>query len=269
MHLVDDDDPYTDENFTIAHMQRYVDTAARRGVAEIGFTDHVYRFTVARDWLDEPLLARTTASTTSAATHAAVQAAQDAGLPVKVGLEVDYLAGQDEQIAGVVNGCDWDYVLGSVHWIDGYAVDWDAKSIWDQMTGGRGLAPIRRRAVRRGGDRPLRLDGAPRHGQGVRLAARPAAARAVRADRRRLPGGRRVRRGVDGRAADAAGGGLSGAGAAAAPARAGVPVTLASDAHEPGEVGRDFDRSVAALHDAGYRTITVFQRARPAAGASR
>jgi histidinol-phosphatase (PHP family) len=39
-----------------------------------------------------------------------------------------------------------------------------------------------------------------------------------------------------------------------------VPVTLASDAHEPGEVGRDFDRSVAALHDAGYRTITVFQR---------
>ena len=40
----------------------------------------------------------------------------------------------------------------------------------------------------------------------------------------------------------------------------GVPVTLASDAHGPDEVGRDFDRSVAALHDAGYRTITVFQR---------
>ena len=90
MHLVDDDLPYTDESFTIAHMLRYVDTAAHRGVAEIGFTDHVYRFTVAHDWLDEPLWQNDGVNDLGRY-HVAVQAAQDAGLPVKVGLEVDYL----------------------------------------------------------------------------------------------------------------------------------------------------------------------------------
>ncbi|MBW3592868.1 MAG: histidinol-phosphatase, partial [Actinobacteria bacterium] len=38
-----------------------------------------------------------------------------------------------------------------------------------------------------------------------------------------------------------------------------VPATLASDAHVPHAVGRDFDAAVAALRDAGYETITVFE----------
>jgi histidinol-phosphatase (PHP family) len=43
----------------------------------------------------------------------------------------------------------------------------------------------------------------------------------------------------------------------------GVPVTLASDAHEPGLVGRDFDRALELLCAAGYETITAFDERRP------
>jgi histidinol-phosphatase (PHP family) len=39
-----------------------------------------------------------------------------------------------------------------------------------------------------------------------------------------------------------------------------VPVTLASDAHRPADVGRSFDRALAVLRQIGYRTITVFDR---------
>jgi histidinol-phosphatase (PHP family) len=39
-----------------------------------------------------------------------------------------------------------------------------------------------------------------------------------------------------------------------------VPVTLASDAHRPDDVGRSFDRALAVLRQIGYRTITVFDR---------
>src|SRR5262249_18328624 len=40
----------------------------------------------------------------------------------------------------------------------------------------------------------------------------------------------------------------------------GVPVTLGPEAHAPGGVGREFGRAVGELHEAGYRTITVFDR---------
>jgi histidinol-phosphatase (PHP family) len=36
------------------------------------------------------------------------------------------------------------------------------------------------------------------------------------------------------------------------------PITLASDAHVPADVGRDLDRAVAHARLAGYETVTVF-----------
>jgi histidinol-phosphatase (PHP family) len=41
---------------------------------------------------------------------------------------------------------------------------------------------------------------------------------------------------------------------------AGAPVALSSDAHRPGDVGRDFDRAVAALVDAGVTELSTFAR---------
>jgi histidinol-phosphatase (PHP family) len=45
--------------------------------------------------------------------------------------------------------------------------------------------------------------------------------------------------------------------------RAGVPVTLSSDAHAPEDVARDYPTAVAALRGAGYETITRFARREP------
>ena len=45
---------------------------------------------------------------------------------------------------------------------------------------------------------------------------------------------------------------------------AGVPATLSSDAHQPGDVARDYATAVAALRGAGYETITRFSRREPA-----
>jgi histidinol-phosphatase (PHP family) len=40
-------------------------------------------------------------------------------------------------------------------------------------------------------------------------------------------------------------------------AAAGVPCTVSSDAHDPGDVGRDLDKAHAAMREAGYRYVTV------------
>jgi histidinol-phosphatase (PHP family) len=42
----------------------------------------------------------------------------------------------------------------------------------------------------------------------------------------------------------------------------GVPITLASDAHEPQNVGRDIARAVEHARAAGYETVTVFDQRR-------
>jgi histidinol-phosphatase (PHP family) len=39
-----------------------------------------------------------------------------------------------------------------------------------------------------------------------------------------------------------------------------VPITTASDAHEPAHVGRDLGRAVEHAREAGYETVTVFDR---------
>ena len=43
----------------------------------------------------------------------------------------------------------------------------------------------------------------------------------------------------------------------------GVTITLASDAHEPANVGRDLDRGIEHARAAGYETLTVFDRRAP------
>ena len=39
-----------------------------------------------------------------------------------------------------------------------------------------------------------------------------------------------------------------------------MPITLASDAHRPEDVGRDVDRAASLAREAGYETVTVFDR---------
>jgi len=43
----------------------------------------------------------------------------------------------------------------------------------------------------------------------------------------------------------------------------GVPVTTASDAHLPDDVGRDLDQALALAREVGCETVTVFEGRRP------
>ena len=42
-----------------------------------------------------------------------------------------------------------------------------------------------------------------------------------------------------------------------------MPITLASDAHVPENVGRDLDKAVEHARGAGYETVTTFDGRRP------
>ncbi len=52
---------------------------------------------------------------------------------VRLGLEVDWFPGQAETIRGALEGVPFDYLIGSVHEVDGFRVDLSADR-WDRLT---------------------------------------------------------------------------------------------------------------------------------------
>lgn len=132
----------------IDQLGAYCAQAARLGVTELAITEHSSRFrqfdAVLRGWWqNDPNPARR-AETAACWDEelgadldqyvAAALAAKAAGLPIVIGLEVDYIPGQMEKAAGLLGGYPFDVLLGSVHWIGAWlfdALDWaQAQEQW-------------------------------------------------------------------------------------------------------------------------------------------
>ena len=236
---------------TVEAVERYVERAAARGVDEIGITEHVYYFQETRfAWALPYQLERCTESLDAYCD--AVVEAKRGGLPVKLGLEVDWVPEHAGPIAAALEPYPWDYLLGSVHWIDGLAVD-QRPGLWAEL----GVDGVWSRYA-------AELEAAARSGHFDALA---------HPDLVKIFGDRvtwdwqPLIASLDGVALEVSTAGLRKPVAELYPepallrlARAaGVAITLASDAHLAEDVGRDLDRAVAHARDAGYDTVTVFE----------
>ena len=118
-------------------IERYVEAAAARGVQEIGITEHFSRCVesvpiLGRWWESDPspvLRAEMDAimnSELNLSLDRYVEAIVDAkarGLPVKLGLEVDFEPGKEQQTLDLWAGYPFDFLIGSVHLGWHYAVD--------------------------------------------------------------------------------------------------------------------------------------------------
>lgn len=246
----------------IAHDTRsvepFVEAAGEAGVDEIGFTEHVYYFKQTRSLWTVPYQTERCVYDLERYVEAIVQA-RGRGLPVKLGLEVDYVPGREEETQELLAPYPWDYLLGSIHFIDGLGVDGEPRLL-DSV----GVEEAWRRY----------------------FAALAEAARSGLFDSLSHPDlvktfGQRADSFDYGRVADA----IAECGVAVEVSTAGlrkpvrelyphpdfllacrergVPITLGSDAHSPNVVGRDFDRARELLRSAGYETVTVFERRRP------
>ena len=242
---------------SIGWIGRYVERARAQAVGEIAITEHVHRFTVAREWHESPWW-QGEATEDIAAYCADLEAARAAGLPVLVGIELDWLPGRRDEIAALLDAHRFDIVLGSVHWLDGLAIDdpedpaadhVPAEAVWDRY-----LEELVA-AARSGLYDVLAHPDLPKvfgHRFPVSMAGRVDDLVAAIAE--------------TGVAIECSSAGLRKPVAELYPdpdwlARfhaAGVPSTLSSDAHSPDDVARDYPTAVAALRGAGYGTITRF-----------
>jgi histidinol-phosphatase (PHP family) len=114
------------EHFTEANAERYRAVAGERGIAELGVSEHVYRFAQALAVWRHPFWIEN-ARDDLAEYCAFVRGRTD----LRLGIEADFVPGHEEQLAELLGGYDFDYVVGAVHFLREEAVDMDSYSVWD------------------------------------------------------------------------------------------------------------------------------------------
>jgi histidinol-phosphatase (PHP family) len=260
VHLRPDDlDATFADHFAAGNVERYLEAAAAAGVDELGVSEHVHRFREALTVWTHPFWRE--------------QAVDDLGryvayvreqTPLKLGIEMDFVPGREDRIENLLDAHEWDYVIGSVHFLRDAAVDYEVYDVWNGSIAPeriwRGYFETVAEAARSGlfdvmahpdlvkvwGPRRPRPEGDLRfyYEPAVEAFAEAGVAVEVSTAGLRKPAGEIY----------------------PAPALlemcvdAGCPVALSSDAHKPAHVGYEYERATELLRAHGVDQLAVFER---------
>jgi histidinol-phosphatase (PHP family) len=259
LHLrPDEEGTPASEYFTSENVERYLDAARQAGIEELGVSEHVYRFRQALDVWRHPFWVE--------------QASDDLdeycgfvrSTPLRLGVEADFIPGAEDRIRNLLEARDFDYVVGSVHFVGDVAVDHPDYDAWgttgdpDRVWGAyfHTLAEAARSGLFDvlahpdlvkvwGPERPW-PDRDPRfyYEPAVEAVAETGIAVEVSTAGLRKPVGELYpSRGLAEMLVDA-----------------GASFALSSDAHLPEQVGYEYERALKLLHDLGVGEICVFER---------
>lgn len=261
------------EPYTSRWLGRFVAAARRAGLRELALTEHLCDFYEGqeatgawwkgasndddREYSQQWWQGRPRYSLSEYVSF--VRAARAPGLALRLGLEVDYFPEAEERLRALLAAYPLDLVLGSVHWLDGWGFDhlnrlesWQGRDV-DEVyrryfaelcrAARSGLFDVMAHAdvIKIAGHRPS-FDPQPLYEEAARAFAEAGVAVEVSTAGLRKP----VRE--------------------IYPSEPflrllrehGVPITLASDAHCPEDVGRDLTAAVELARRCGYDRVLRF-----------
>lgn len=239
-------------------MTEYVESALTAGLSQMGFTDHL-------PWVGEGNVPWCIPGNEFDAYLADVAALKQRyhQIEILLGVEADFVPGLEDQTRALIARASFDYVIGSVHFLGGWNFDdadaqdeWQSRDIdevyveyWNTVAASAetGLFSIIGHCdlPKKFGKGPIR----PLHDEIRRMAKRLREASVV------------VEVNTSGlrRPANEIYPSLS---LLSILAEERVPVTLGSDAHDPGDVARDFSAAFDLIQRAGYDTVHRWQAPR-------
>ncbi len=246
---------YSDGRATVEEM---IAAARRAGLEEIGISDH---FVLAADgrrfpWALSP-------ESLEGYVDEILRARQDSGgITIRLGLEIDYFPGMADRVAELLEPYPFDFLIHSVHFVDGFAIDLNAgpweglpqeerdrvwRVYWEYLraAAATGLGDIIGHF-----DLPKKFNYYPSADLTAEaLAALDAVAAAGMAIEINCSGWDKPVK-------------------EAYPAplyvrearRREIPLVITADAHEAGDIARHFDRARLLAADAGYTELVRFER---------
>ena len=236
---------------------QYVEQAIKVGLKEIGFSDHA------------PLVSHLDPAITMNKQqlpfyHALIEDVKKRfakKLTIKIGIEADFIPGYEEKTRAILSSYPYDFVIGSIHFIDNWAFDDpDQRVRWkdkDVDTVYRDYYELLRKSAKSGlfdimghvdlvkkfGHRPS-ADLAPEIEKTAKVFKESGVTVEINTSGLRKPVKEiypslqdlKIYRAYD------------------------VPITFSSDSHDPFDVGRDYDKAWQWAKDAGYSEYRVFRQ---------
>lgn len=243
----------------VGSMSEYVDVAVSRGITEIGLTDHLWLY-----WLPPAERPREWAIVESEydAHYSEMLETREryrGRINVRVAVEADFVDGHQDQLQEILQRYEFDFVLGAVHYMDGWLIDAPENEFRYRE---ERVAEIYRRyfqnlqkAMRLGlfdviahFDLPKKFGFLPEENlstlanETLDVAAETGVVIEVSTAGLRKPVGEVY---------------------PAPPLlsemrQRNIPIVLSSDAHAPAEIGADYDRSIALVRNAGYTELATY-----------
>jgi histidinol-phosphatase (PHP family) len=258
VHLRPDDlSAVAKDYFVEANAERYLDAARDAGIEELGVSEHIYRFEPALAIWRHPFWEENAIDDLDAYCEFV------GTTPLRLGIEADFIAGAEDRIASLLASHDFDYVVGSVHFLGDRAVDHDGYDVWEgsgdpDEVWSRYFATVAEAARSGlfdilahadlvkvwGSGRPLpRRDPRFHYEPLVEAVAETGVAVEVSTAGLRKPAGELY----------------PSAALAEMLVDAGAAFSLSSDAHEPGHVGWEYAATVETMRAWGITEIAVFE----------
>jgi len=237
-----------DRPMTVENILAYCEVAKSRGIRQLGITEH-------DRYLEEIDLA---------AFQEAREKSQDVEL--RLGIEIDFVPGQEERMDHDSTALPYDYVIGSVHRVDGEEIDnpehteiydeWDIYDLYEAYYKNVRQAALSGRFEVLGHADLIKIFG---HYPDREIALMLEETVDVVAE--------------SGIVVDVNAAGLRKPVGEIYPSRQllemfhrrGVPIILSSDAHAPEQVALGYNKSLKLVHDVGYREVVTFKDREPGA----
>jgi histidinol-phosphatase (PHP family) len=242
-------------------MREYVERAIALGIDEIGLTDHLWLYFQEPSERDPTFAMDERDFDAHYEEMLRIRDEYAGRIQVRVSVEADYIAGREDELTSILTRYEFDYVLGSVHFLEGWPLDAPESAVRYEKGP---VSPIYRsyyrnlqRAISLGAfdllahfDLPKKFGFLPEDDlselvcETLDLIAKHDLAVEVSSAGLRKPIGEiypspAILRQMKARS---------------------IPIALSSDAHAPAEVGADYDRLIAAARAAGYDEVVTFAK---------
>ena len=229
-----------DRPMTVENILAYCEVARERGILQMGITEH-------DRYLDDIDVA------------AFQEAREKTEVELRLGIEIDFVSGKEERMDLDSSALPYDYVIGSVHRVEGEEVDratdqtvyerWDTYDLYDayyanvreaalsgrfEVLGHPDLIKIFRRFPDRDITGMLDETADAVAASGIVVDVNAAGLRKPVGD---IYPSRKLLEMFH---------------------RRGVPIVLSSDAHAPDQVGMGYEKSLPLVRDVGYREVVTF-----------
>jgi histidinol-phosphatase (PHP family) len=230
-----------DRPMTVENILAYCEVAQERGIGQMGITEH-------DRYLDDIDLA------------AFQEAREQTSVELRLGIEIDFVPGEEERMDHDATELPYDYVIGSVHRVDGEEVDratdqaiyerWETYDLYEayyanvraaalsgrfEVLGHPDLIKIFRRFPEKDITGMLEETADAVAESGIVVDVNTAGLRKPIGE---IYPSRKLLEMFH---------------------RRGVPIILSSDAHAPDEVGMGYEKSIPLVRDVGYREVVTFK----------